>query len=560
MFAVLLSVSLPVSWPVFLEIPLFLDVVAPWIVDSWLEVLAALSFDIPTLQLDRYQQHVAIAATAIVLLMLGWHSVGKLPFKARLPLLALLTLTMLAPFAILTAVHLDELAQLPQFSGRFRKPADAEPAIQTQRLPEAVALPETVQPAVAASPPTPPEVLASTTQQPPSVIVTEAASAPPPAVSTPAAAALPLPAPTAAATATIRHVATRLSQILPGAPKTDLIPVFYGTDRLAELPSSPGPAYSAQQASRLELGRAYIQVPRRHHQKQGDRPWTAALPSADIAKLAVASAPGLDLDKQFAIASLKPLSSDDFLEQTVMRLASSQRYKDQALVFIPGFNTSFENGLNRAAQLAYDLKFDGAPFVYSWPSDGAAANYKHDSEAVAKASAYFAEFLRIVVSQTGAKSVSIVAHGLGTKLTLDALAAMKDKIPAGVVIRELILTAPDIDAATFKARIAALAGLASRTTLYVASTDRALNISRRYTGGVPRAGDLLSGGPLVLQGVETVDVSLPGTQALGLNHPDYVDQSSLIRDIAARLANTKDGQSASLESIPTPTGPYLRLR
>ena len=539
---------------------MFLDVIAPWIIDSWLEILAALSFDIPTLRLDRYQQHIAIAATAIVLLMLGWHSVGKLPLKARLPLLALLTLTLLAPFAILTAVHLDEIAQLPQFAGRLRKPASPEPPIQTQRLPDAVALPETIVPAVASATPSPtPEVLATATQQPPSVAVTEAPSAPQPAAAAQTV-ARPQPAPTASATATLRRVATNLSQMLPGAAKTELMPVFYGTDRLADPAISARPSYTAQQAARLELGRAYIQVPRRQHRKQGDRPWIAALPQADIAKLEVASAPGLDLDKQFAIAGVKPLPRDSFLEQTVMRLASSQRYKDHALIFIPGFNTSFEAGLYRAAQLAYDLKFDGAPFVYSWPSDGNAANYKHDSETVTNASATFAEFLRIVVGQTGAKSVSFIAHGLGTKLTLDVLASMKDKIPAGVTIRELILTAPDIDAATFKARVAALAGLANRTTLYVASTDRALNISRRYTGGVPRAGDLLSGGPLVVQGVETVDVSLPGTQALGLNHPDYVEQSALIRDIASRLGNPTGGQSAALESIATPAGPYLRLR
>ena len=67
------------------KLSVFLDVLAPWIIDSWLEVLSGLSFDIPTLQLDRYQQHIAIAATAIFLLMLGWHSVGNLPFKARAP-------------------------------------------------------------------------------------------------------------------------------------------------------------------------------------------------------------------------------------------------------------------------------------------------------------------------------------------------------------------------------------------------------------------------------------------------------------------------------------------
>lgn len=540
---------------------MLLDVLAPWIIDSWLEILSALSFDIPTLQLDRYQQHIAVAASAIILLAMGWHSVGKIPLKTRLPILVLLTLTMLAPFAILTAVHLDEISQLPPFDGHVRKQANAEPAIQTQRLPPAVALPESTQPAVTSIKPSPvPDVLAATTQQPSTLSAHEVPSTPPATIAASTNAQPPPAATTTTASTAIRRVATNLSRILPGAAKTELMPVFYGTNRLTGQSASPHPAYTAAPSPTLELGRAFIQIPRHHQHKQGDRPWVAALPQSDISAMEVANSPGVDLDKQFAIASLKPLSRDGFLEQTVMRLASSQRYKDHALVFIPGFNTSFEASLYRAAQLAYDLKFDGAPFVYSWPSDGTSPNYKHDSEAVAKTSAYFTEFLRVVISQSNAKSISIIAHGLGTKLTLDGLIAMKDNIPEGVTIRELILTAPDMDAASFKERIAALSGIANRTTLYVASTDRALNISRRYTGGVPRAGDLLSGGPLILQGVDTVDVSLPGTQAFGLNHPDYVDQTALIRDIASRLENPTREQSAALESIPTPSGPYHRLR
>lgn len=534
---------------------MFLDVLAPWIIDSWQEALAALSFDIPALRLDLYQRHIAIAATAFILLLLGWHSVSKLPFKARAPLIVLLTLTLLAPSAILTAVHLDEMAKLPQFAGRLRKPANPEPPIQTQRLPEAVALPETVQSALAASSPNP-DVLAATSQQPVTVASTEAPRVPSPF---PTGTTPETPSPVAAASATIRRVAASLTPNVPGTIKADLMPVFYGTDRLADPGSSPR-TYTATHAAHLELGRAYVQVPRRHLRKQGDRPWVAAMSKASSAEIEVISAPGLDLDKQFAIASLKPLSHDDFLEQAVMRLASSHRYKDHALIFIPGFNTSFETALHRAAQLAYDLKFDGAPFVYSWPSDGQTANYKHDKDSVSKASAGFAEFLGIVLAQTGAKSVSVIAHGLGTQLALDTLAAIRTKIPAGVSIGELILTAPDMDATAFKARIASLSGLAGRTTLYVASTDRALNISRRYTGGIPRAGDLLAGGPLVVPGVETVDVSVSGTQVLGLNYPDYVDRPALISDIASRLGHQASGQRAALETIPTPNGPYHRLR
>ena len=70
------------------------------------------------------------------------------------------------------------------------------------------------------------------------------------------------------------------------------------------------------------------------------------------------------------------------------RLNPSSSYKDHALVFVHGFNTSFEHALYRTAQIAYNIKFDGAPFLYSWPSKGALSSqdYSYDRESWARPS------------------------------------------------------------------------------------------------------------------------------------------------------------------------------
>ena len=49
------------------------------------------------------------------------------------------------------------------------------------------------------------------------------------------------------------------------------------------------------------------------------------------------------------------------------RLQSSQSFKDHAVVFVHGYNTAFDYAVYRTAQIAYDLKFDGVPFLFSWP-------------------------------------------------------------------------------------------------------------------------------------------------------------------------------------------------
>ena len=70
---------------------------------------------------------------------------------------------------------------------------------------------------------------------------------------------------------------------------------------------------------------------------------------------------------------------------------------------------------------------------------------------------------------------------------------------------------------------------------------------------------------MVLPGVETVDVSAPGTEIVSLNHSSYVAQSAFARDLATRFAkggasDMSPGGSSGLESVPTPKGTYQRYR
>ena len=70
----------------------------------------------------------------------------------------------------------------------------------------------------------------------------------------------------------------------------------------------------------------------------------------------------------------------------------------------------------RTAQIAYDLKFDGAPFVYSWPSGGKVASYTYDRGSAEQAEPHLAEFLNFVIKESGAKSISLIAHSMGNEV------------------------------------------------------------------------------------------------------------------------------------------------
>ena len=114
------------------------------------------------------------------------------------------------------------------------------------------------------------------------------------------------------------------------------------------------------------------------------------------------------------------------------RVGGGRSFKDQAIVFVHGYNTAFDYALYRSAQMAYDLKFDGASFLYSWPSGGGVAGYGYDRESATQTEPYLKEFLSLVLKDSGAKSVSVIAHSMGNLPLLNVLRDLGPSLPPDV--------------------------------------------------------------------------------------------------------------------------------
>jgi esterase/lipase superfamily enzyme len=250
---------------------------------------------------------------------------------------------------------------------------------------------------------------------------------------------------------------------------------------------------------------------------------------------------------------VKALDRDGFLALVRERLAASRDYEKHAVVFVHGYNTTFDYALYRTAQIAYDLGFDGAPFVYSWPSDGAILSYPYDRESAEQAQPYLKEFLELVTKETGATSVSIIAHSMGNSLLLPVLRELKRSAPPGVAISELILAAPDVGRDSFAFLAREIRGLAKGVTLYVSAADKALLASRRFWES-PRAGEVPPGGPIVAEGIETIDITALSTDLFGLNHSGFAERTPLLADIrqlirsGARPPESREGRMQKIES------------
>jgi esterase/lipase superfamily enzyme len=335
----------------------------------------------------------------------------------------------------------------------------------------------------------------------------------------------------------------------------DIVPVFYGTDR-SQAPDPKRLSYGADRGRHLELGRALVTVPKLHEVPDVERPWAIRIPYFDVTIYEQAEDPR----KHFTMKEIKKLSKEDFLSLVRQRLGGSTLYKDQALVFVHGYNTTFDNAVYRTAQIAYDLKFDGAPFLYSWPSGGGVSSYTYDRESAEASKVYMRQFLEMVVKETGAKQVSIIAHSMGNLPLLDVLKDMRNSAPEGVVISQVILAAPDVDADTFTNLTQAINGFAKGVTLYAAANDRALLVSRNFWGSY-RAGDIPAGGPLVIPGVDTIDVTAVSTDTFALNHSDYAQHNELLKDIGELLSTglrPPEQRAMKPARVATDKGPYWR--
>jgi esterase/lipase superfamily enzyme len=63
------------------------------------------------------------------------------------------------------------------------------------------------------------------------------------------------------------------------------------------------------------------------------------------------------------------------------------------VIFVHGYNVSFEQAALRAAQIGFDLSVKGAMGFFSWPSQGTLGGYISDEASVEASEAAIMEFM-----------------------------------------------------------------------------------------------------------------------------------------------------------------------
>ncbi|KRT17819.1 hypothetical protein ASU31_00540 [Pedobacter ginsenosidimutans] len=281
-----------------------------------------------------------------------------------------------------------------------------------------------------------------------------------------------------------------------------------------------------------------VSIPKGHIQGEIERPW----------KFWRMEFPEW-LTDHVVLTDTTEVSEGDFIKKLNMEISADD--DKSVLIFIHGFNTSFQEAARRTAQIAWDIPFKGAAGFFSWPSSGQMISYPADGDKSEASAPAFSSFLIKILENTEVEQLHIIAHSMGSRVLTFSI---KDLIndPAfekkAAIIHQIVLAAPDIDQDTFKhSLLPAFEKVGRARTLYTSDQDKALGYSDNFRGGRPRLGQA-GKSIFVDKGLDTVEAS--NVEATGNRHSYMFETKDLLMDLFLLFSQGLNPEQRRLKGIP----------
>jgi esterase/lipase superfamily enzyme len=320
----------------------------------------------------------------------------------------------------------------------------------------------------------------------------------------------------------------------------ELLRVWYATNRR---PITEDPlTFSSKREASLRYGRAYVRVLPRTHIPSGWNP---------LRRFRLNSS-------RTSFSHFDPIPKDDFY--ALINADSERRDKDarEFLLFIHGFDVSFQNAIESVAQIAYDIRFPGQIGAFSWPSLGEQSKgaYMADKEVALNSVDVLGEFLTELVAQKSLSRIHIVAHSMGNFLCLQALDRLLVKgYGFDSPFAQFVLMAADVETDWFLQHN--FSAVADRITVYSSKQDWALELSREYQQ-VPRLG--LIPPMTFVADCDSIDASVCKTPFLGAGHDYYAESTRLLGDFTLVLQGHPVDKRPALQRHDLKEGYYWELQ
>jgi esterase/lipase superfamily enzyme len=204
------------------------------------------------------------------------------------------------------------------------------------------------------------------------------------------------------------------------------------------------------------------------------------------------------------------------------------------LLYVHGFNQTFEGAALDAARLSNGIRFRGETMLFSWPSKANLFDYGYDRESAMWSRDSLEQVIAGMLASPAVGRVHFVAHSIGTMLTMEALRQIYVRYgPAAAErIGAVVFAAPDIDMDVFSSSVERVGLLAPKITLITATNDRALRISG-WLAGITRVGAAETA-ELKRLGLRVIDASHEGW---GLINHDLFLSNAHIRQVIRRAVD-----------------------
>lgn len=297
--------------------------------------------------------------------------------------------------------------------------------------------------------------------------------------------------------------------------------VWFATNRKPINTDTHKPGFSNERDETLHYGRCEVFIPKSHK--------IGSLGSAWWERLLKWQDDRLKLNEVF-------LDTPSFFWSNLrdkIKDNASERGKE-CLIFIHGYNVTFEDAALRTAQLGADLGIEAPTAFFSWPSTGSISSYTVDEAAIEASEEFITRFLVEFSQEANADYMHIIAHSMGNRGLLRAFQRIINsaEIVSKIKFGQIILAAPDVDAQLFSQLAWCYSKLSQRTTLYISNKDKPLKVSSAIHS-YPRAGIMPP--VTVVDGIDSVTVENIDFSLLG--HGYYAAARDILHDMHQLLTN-----------------------
>lgn len=270
--------------------------------------------------------------------------------------------------------------------------------------------------------------------------------------------------------------------------------------------------------------------------------------------------------EMISLEEIRELERADFV--STLRAYVDASPNRSVFIMVHGFRERFPLALRRTAFFASVLDANTPVMVFDWPADqrGMLGGYRDARRVATESASELARTLELIVREVQPGQISILGNSLGAQVVVDAFSLLHDDPAfndADIEFGQVFLTAPDVSRARFNEQFRdEINSLVDELTVYVASNDRALIVSRLISGEA-RAGESTVTPDQFEEAVELARLIEPGDDLVTLVdvtpvnrtrnfHNFYVESPEFFDDLYLRLTTVETPAGRRIHRVMTP--------